>query len=625
MERESRVTKLRTRELKEKTSSRRELFAELFELGYLRKWLLLGVPVGVVSGVSAIIFELLLGAAEHVFLERLAGFYQPSVGVSDPEGAYWQPPTEPLNLLLALSLGGLLAGVLIYALSPESKGHGTDVVIRSFHRAAGRIRARVPFVKMLASTLTIGSGGSAGKEGPMMLIAGGLASVISSILKMSPEDRRIAVVIGMGAGLGSIFRSPLGGAVFAAEVLYIADIEVRAIVPSLIASTTSYAVFGSYHGFKPLFTLPQTAFSIEEIPFFALLGLVCGAMSILYVRTFYGTTGLIEALYRKTGMPPYFKPMLGALATGLLAIAVSETIDQIAGYGALGGGYGFLQLAMLNMLTWKAMLALAFTKIVTTSLTLGSGGSGGVFVPAIVIGGMVGGAMGNILHHLFPALLPESSIPLFVVLGMTALLAGSSKTPLAGMLIVSEMTGDLALLFPAMVAVFVSYVVSGKTSIYREQVETRADSPAHAPLLTTRILSKIRVWEAATKNVVTLAPHNTVAEVLALIRKTGHMGYPVVGEDGRLIGIVTFEDVKRAILELEDRRAEHVRVEEIMTKNLVVAYPDETLYDALRKLTMHNIGRLPVVKREDRSKLVGIITRSDILKAVASLLADREE
>ena len=599
--------------MKRKTST----IMRLIEPEYLKKWLLIGVIVGVVAGFGAIAFYSLLQMTTHYFLGRGADFYPPQAGFEG--GIEWKPPDNPLKIIAVITLGGLISGFLVYTFAPETEGHGTDAMIRSYHKAGGWIRARVPFVKMLASAITIGSGGSAGREGPTAQISAGLGSIIATLLKLSPEDRRLAVAVGVGAGIGSIFKAPLGGAILAAEILYRRDIEAEVLIPSFIASTIGYIIFCSYFGYNPVFMLPEISLSVVYIPFFLLLGVVCGIVGLIYIKAFYGTHKLFSKMYSRTGLPLHFKPAVGALVAGVLVVAVAESIDPLAGYGALGAGYGFLQLAMLNMIPWEIMLILAFMKIAVTSLTIGSGGSGGVFAPGLVIGGMTGGALGAILHHAFPALVPESAVPLFVVLGMISLFGGVSKAPLANMLMVSEMTGNYSLLFPAMAAVFVSYTITGDNTIYIEQVRSRADSPAHAPLLASQILSRIKVWDAATKNVVTVTPQSTVAEVISLIQKTGHMGYPVV-EGGKLVGIVTFGDIKKAIAELGERRAEDVKVSDIMTRNPIVAFPDETLSDALRKLTLYNVGRLPVVDSRDRDRVIGIITRSDIVRAVTRML-----
>ncbi len=576
-------------------------------MSYFAKWSILSVIIGLIAGAGAIFFYLALEFTTDFFLVRLAGFQPPPAG---SVSSYWTPPND-LMLILVMTVGGLISGFLVYTFAPEAEGHGTDAAIRSFHREEGRIRARIPIIKTIASAVTIGSGGSAGREGPIAQIAAGFSSIVAQLLKLDARDRRLALAVGIGAGVGSIFKAPLGGAVLSTEILYRRDFEVEALFPALIASVTGYIVFCSFDGYQPVFSFPRVSIDAVQIPFFALEGIICAAFGIAYVISFYRTHRLFSWIFNRLHLPNQLKPAFGAFLTALIVIAVADAIDPAAGYGALGMGYGFLQMAMHNMLPPKVLLALAVVKIVSTSLTIGSGGSGGVFAPGLVIGGAVGGAFGFAVHELFPNIVGYEDVPAFVAVGMIALFGGVSKAPLAVLIMICEMTQNYQLLFPGMIAVAISYMLTGDITIYAEQVATRAESPAHRMELSVDILQNVKVADAMVpaERVMVVRPDDTVLEVLDLIEKTGHMGFPVV-EDGKLVGIVTFEDIER--VPVEDR--EKVRVKEIMTTKMVTTSPDETLEDALIKLVERDIGRLPVVKD---GKLVGLITRSDIVKAHA--------
>jgi CIC family chloride channel protein len=585
---------------------------EVLELGYLQKWGLIGIIVGIIAGLGAIVFYTLLEYGTYYFLGYGASFFPPKSGVG-PEALNWIPPENPLLLVAVITLGGLASGLIVYTFAPEAEGHGTDAAIASFHRAEGKVRARIPLIKTIASVLTIGSGGSAGREGPTAQVSAGFGSIVAGLLKLGPRDRRIALAIGVGAGIGSIFKAPLGGAILAAEILYIRDFETEALIPGLIASTVGYIIFCSYDGYEPLFMFPGVQISALQIPFFMFTGLICGIFGLVYVFMFYRTHELFSNLFKRIGLPPHFKPALGAFITGLLVVFLMKILDPAVGLGALGMGYGFLQLAMYNLLPLEVMLGLAFVKIVTTSLTIGSGGSGGVFAPGLVVGGMVGGAVGMMLHLLFPSIIPQDVVPAFVVIGMIALFGGISKAPIAIMVMICEMTNYM-LLFPAMAAVAISYIITGKHTIYKEQAETRVESPAHRSEMLIDVLETIEVRDAMTpaEKVVAVSPKNAVLDLPRHIEKTGHMGYPVV-DGGRLVGIITFEDVEKIPVE---KRGE-TKVGEVMARNLIVTYPDESLEVALKKLADNNIGRLPVVAREDERELLGILTRSDIMRAHA--------
>lgn len=584
---------------------------KLFKSNYLWKWNLIGILVGIIAGIGAIIFYTLLEYSTLYFLGFGAGFYPPKPGVINFS---WIKPENPVNLIIVMVAGGLICGFIVYTFAPEAEGHGTDAAIRSFHRESGKVRARIPLIKTIASAITIGSGGSAGREGPTAQISAGYGSIVADLLKLSTKDRRLALAVGIGAGIGSIFKAPLGGAILASEILYKRDFEAEALMPALIGSVIGYIIFATYDGYNPVFNFPEVHISAYQIPLFMIEGIVCGIFGLFYVFLFYKMHKVFSDLFNKFKLPLHFKPALGAFATAIIVVFVAEIFDPAAGYGALGMGYGFLQLAMYNALPLKVMLVLAIIKIIATSLTIGSGGSGGVFAPGLVIGGMVGGAVGMLFHILFPDTVPLSVVPAFVAVGMIALFGGISKAPISVLIMICEMTKNYELLLPGMAAVALAYMVTGDYTIYIEQVNTKADSPAHRDEMTVDVLENIKVGEAMVpaEKIVTVSPNETLVEIMKKIESTGHLGYPVV-ENGKLIGIITFEDVEKVPFE---ERAK-VKVKGVMPKRLIVTYPDETLEDVLRKLIENNIGRLPVVDRNDKTKLLGIITRSDVMKAHA--------
>jgi CIC family chloride channel protein len=353
------------------------------ELGYLRKWLPIALLIGIVSGVGSIVFYEAIRLASTVLLGDVAGFFAPSpVG----EGGSLVLVSSRLYLIpLVTTVGGLLSGILVYGFAPEAEGHGTDAAIDAFHNKKGEIRSRIPLVKLVASALTIGSGGSAGREGPTAQIGAGFGSFLGRRLHLSSKDRRIAVAVGIGAGIGSIFKAPFGGAILSTEILYIGDFEVETLLPAFIASTVGYSIFASYTGWTPIFGyLNLGAFNDPlNLPFYAVLGIVCGLVGIVYVKGFYGT----RAFFQRLGMPRFLKPALGGLLVGIIGMFLPQV---------LGMGYGWLQIAMTgNFVSLPIILIpiIIVAKIVATSLTVGSGGSGGVFAPALMIGGLLGATL----------------------------------------------------------------------------------------------------------------------------------------------------------------------------------------------------------------------------------------
>ena len=440
-----------------------------YNRAYFQRWLLIGALIGVVAGLGSIVFYEAIAISTHLLLGVIAGFTPPSPA---SEGATMAiPAARPWLIPVVTTLGGLLTGLIVYTFAPEAEGHGTDAAIESFHQKGGYIRGRIPIIKLVASAITIGSGGSAGREGPTAQISAGFGSWLATVLRLDDHDRRIAMATGIGSGIGAIFKAPIGGAILSAEILYKRDFESDVIFPSFIASVVSYSIYGLWAGWTPIFG-GGGHFSFEQpislIGYLA-LGIAAGGVGLLYPKTLYG----IRDFFARLRIPNIFKPAIGGLGVGLIGLAAPQ---------ALGMGYGYVQFGVnsdyVHLAAWL-MLALVFVKIVTTSLTIGSGGSGGVFGPGMVIGGFLGGALWAGLHTVAPALVAGAQPGAFVVVGMAAFFGGIAKAPLAVILMVAEMTGEYTLIVPAMLATMVAYLVSGQTSIYEQQVPTRLDSPAH--------------------------------------------------------------------------------------------------------------------------------------------------
>lgn len=368
---------------------------------------------------------------------------------------------------LVTTLGGLLSGILIYTWAPDAEGDGTNASIQSFHKKDGFIRSRIPFLKMVASAITIGSGGSAGREGPIILIASGFGSMYARWMKRNIEERRILVLVGVAAGLSAIFRSPIGSAIFAVEVLY-TDMEFEAgtLIYTMLAAIVAYALNGLFVGWQPLFQVPGNlrVNSIYEYGLYAILGIGCGMVATIVPTVFYS----VRDFFHKISIPDLFKPAIGGLLVGLLALWLPQVI---------GGGYGWIQVAINGNMAFKAMLFLVVVKLIGLSLTVSSGGSGGIFTPSLYVGAMVGGILAYVFHQ------PAAA---FVVVGMAALFSGAAHVPLASLLMVTEMTGGYHMLVPAALAVMLSYLIQTRLSryfkypsLYETQVPSKAHSDAH--------------------------------------------------------------------------------------------------------------------------------------------------
>ena len=574
--------------------------------GYFQKWMVLGVLIGVVAGCGAIVFFEAIDLATRLFLGHLAGLTPPVAAGEGPTAV--TDASRRWVLPAVLALGGLLSGLIVYTLAPEAEGHGTDAAIDAFHRKAGRIRSRIPPIKLIASAITIGSGGSAGREGPTAQIAAGFGSWLGDAFRLTPQDRRVAVAVGMGAGIGAIFKAPLGGAILAAEILYIRDFELDAIIPGFIASVIGYAIFGAWSGWTPVFGNAHglTFTQPESLIWYAVLGLGAGVGGIAYAKTFYAA----RDAFHRLRIPPHLKPAIGGCCVGVIALWFPQVLSM---------GYGWLQLAIDGNtveLATATMLALVALKIIATSLTIGSGGSGGVFAPGLFIGGMLGGGMWGVLHTHVPWM-PDTPAP-FVIVGMMALFGGVANAPIAVMLMVAEMTGEFSMLVPAMIATGIAYLVSGDTSIYESQVRTRADSPAHREEYNIPLITAINVGEAMRTGVVTGSPGDSIEAAEERIEAAGVRGLAIV-EAGRLVGMFTVSDALRA------HRDNLRSVSSAMTKNLQVAYPDESLHTALMRMTSMHVSRLPVVERRRPAHLLGMLALRDIAGALEVELAAMAE
>lgn len=566
----------------------------------LTKWLLLSTAIGIVAGLGAIAFYLAIKLATEGFLGRIVGYLPPApVG----EGASRVGSmARPWLLPLVTALGGLIAGIIVFSLAPEAEGHGTDAAIAAIHHHGGRIRARIPPIKLIASAITIGSGGSGGREGPAAQISAGFGSLLGQWLHLDVYDRRIAVAAGIGAGIGAIFRAPLGGAVLAAEILYTHDLEVEAIIPALIAGIVGYTVYGAYFGFTPIFG-PHAGLALGapvQLLYYAVLGVLSGLFGILYARSFYRLTDAFHRL----GLPNWLKPAIGGLLVGLMGLAVPQALHM---------GYGWVQLAMagptLLALPLWVVLVLPAAKILATSLSIGSGGSGGIFGPGMVIGGMLGAAFWRLGSGVLP-MMPAQPAP-FVIIGMMALFGGIAHAPLAVMLMVAEMTGNLSLLAPAMVAVAVSTALVGDNTIYRSQLRDRASSPVHRVRFSFPMLSALLVRDAMAPAVAVVhadAPLQTAQPLLDSVE----MPVIVVNEREEVVGMLP-----RAKLQNPTQRDLSVRVRDLMDRVAVTVESDQTLDTALGQLAEAGAGWAPVI---EQGRLAGQLTVRDVVRTYKSTL-----
>jgi CIC family chloride channel protein len=573
--------------------------------------------VGIVAGLGGIAFYIATRVVEHYALGVWAGYYpQPHPG-GEPSFAWLsvvEHPFHPWLLLLIPTLGGIVSGLLVFTLAPEAEGHGTDAVIAAYHYHQGQIRPRVPLVKIVASAVTLGTGGSGGREGPIAQIGAGFGSLLANLLRLRPVDRRILMAAGMGAGIAAIFRAPLAGTMFAAEVLYRSpEFEAEVIIPAGIASVVSYCIFGAFTGWEPLFTIPSVVFNNPfELGPYLLLALFMALLALLYTRCFYGC----KRLFGRLPVRRHLRPALGAFLTGLVALSLYVLLGRQQNVLAiLSFGYSAIQDAMTKDAGVSAtlLLTIALGKILTTSLTIGSGGSGGVFGPSMVIGGCGGGALGIMLHNLWPGLIPHPAS--FVIVGMAGFFAAAAKTPFSTLIIVSEITGGYSLLLPSLWVCTLSFILSDEQSIYSSQVESRSRSPAHQGAYVREVLAGVRVNEflPPQRTTTMLHPGDPLDTVLNRLEAAPHAVLPVVDAQNRLLGVVNLEEVYLA--STEPALKPLILAQDLMRTDVRPLTPSDTLDRALELFVENDLLALPVVNDLKQRQVAGMVHRHEISSA----------
>ncbi len=570
---------------------------------YLKKWSILGILIGIVAGLGAVVFVEAIHLFSWLLLGVIGGYTPPTpVGEGNSLGSAF---ARPWAVPLVVGLGGLISGYLVFRFAPEAEGHGTDTAIQAVHRNPRGMRARASVVKIVASALTIGSGGSAGREGPTAQISAGFASMLSRRLDLTPTDARIAVTAGIGSGIGAVFRAPLGGAVLGAEILYRDDLEAEALFPSFVASITGFSIFAVFQGFSPIFGYVQPGHlsRLQQLPFYAVIGLVAGLFGLLYAKTFYKA---VDLFHRVPG-PPWLRTAAAGVAVGCIGLLVP---------GALGTGYGWLERAMtarsLGTIALWMIVALPFAKILATSLTIGSGGSGGIFGPGMVIGGFVGAAIWTMASGLTGV--PPSPAP-FVVVGMTACFGSVAHAPLAMILMVAEMTGTLEMVVPAMIAIGLATLVVGDVSIYEHQLKDRASSPGHRFRRAMPLLASVPVTASMERLKALLHGTDEAEAARQTLDDAGVRAAAVINAHGAFVGTVTVEALEAA---------DGTKVASVVDTSAPSVPKDGTLEDAVESLATTQTGIVPVL--DDHRAIIGSVTSSGAIdgyrRALLSNLRD---
>ena len=548
---------------------------------------LLAIVVGLAGGYGAVGFRYLIN-----YVQTLAyGSADTLLGVVTAVAWYWR--------ILVPATGGLMVGLLVYYFAREAKGHGVPEVMEAVALRGGVIRKRLVIVKSLASAICIGTGGSVGREGPIVQIGSAIGSSVGQIAKVSADRMRTLVGCGAAAGIAATFNAPIAGCMFALEII-LGDFGLATFSPIVISSVTATAISRHYLGDFPAFIVPNYELvSAWEFPLYVTLGVLCAVVALLFVKVLYR----VEDLFDDIKLPLYLKAVFGGMILGTAGLVFQHL---------LGVGYGAIDLSLVQELAWWLMLLLIFLKILATSVTIGSGGSGGIFAPSLFLGAMTGGLFGVCVHSLFPSI--TASPGAYGIVGMAAIVSATTHGPITAILTLFEMTGDYKIILPLMVTCIVSSLVIQrlmKESIYtmkliRRGVDIRQGREVN-------ILKSIKVNDVMNPTVETVPENMGLEDFSNMVSKSKFNSFPVINTDGELSGILSFNDYKEAIF--NDDLKGIVVTKDIATKDVVTVTSDNNLYQALEAITLRDFSIMPVVSPVNRLKLEGVLTRRDIIGA----------
>jgi CIC family chloride channel protein len=558
---------------------------------------IVAIVIGILGGYGAVLFRYAIKATQYVFYQNT-------------DDILTFAHTLPFYLKIALpALGGLVVGPLVYFGAREAKGHGVPEVMEAVALRDGRIRPRVALVKILASGITIGSGGSVGREGPIVQIGSSIGSTIGQLLKAPPLRQRTLVGCGAAAGIAATFNAPIAGALFAAEVI-LGEFGLSTFSPVVLSSVTATTISRHYFGDFPAFIIPTYKLvSLWEFLFYPVLGIIVGLVALLFIMAVYKSEDMFDALK----MPEYLKPALGGLILGCLLIVWPNVF---------GVGYGTINLSLKNQLPFIILLTLVFVKILATSITIGSGGSGGIFAPSLFIGAMTGGFFGWAVHEYFPLITADSGA--YALVAMGAVVAGTTHAPITAIIIIFELTSTYEIILPLMITCMLSTLIT--TSIKRGSIYTIKLARRGVEITQgweQTVLRALKVKDIANDYVVTVPEDMHLGDIFEIL-KTEDVSYlHMVDNDGSLKGIISFSDIRSA---LREEGLEYLVIaRDVATMDIITISPSDSIQDALHRMGRYGISHLPVVEEDDNGKVVGTLTKKDVMAVYNKAVLGKEE
>ena len=590
------------------------------DLRLVGRTLLRAALIGLCAGFMGAAFFWLTEHASYWVLERGAGYRPARAAGEVMESMTHASPTSFRPWLLAIvpAIGALISGLLTSPV-PATRGGGTDAMIEAFHHRGGRLAPRTLWRKALASIATLASGGAGGREGPTMFIGGALGGWLGELMRTSARERRLLLVAGAAAGISAVFRTPLGAALLAVEVLYRDGFESDALVPSILSSVVSYSVVISIFGESTLFGhLPRFPFTPVHLPLYGLLALAVSLLGWLLVRSMH----LVRDRTARLRVPAWSKPAIGALVLGLLCTPLIFYTGEFVhrpgqGLGLLGGGYGAVQMAISGSPWlphgWEAvqlLLLLCVGKIVACSLTIGSGGSAGDFAPSLAIGGLFGGAFGRAFQLLLedPRLDPGA----FALVGMGTLYGGIAHVPLSALVLVCEMAGSYDLLVPLMLCEGIAFVALRDTYLYPAQVPTARESPAHRDAVVHELLlsTTVDTLMSRPEQHVSFAPEAPLSELAHRTSEGGWQDvFPVIDAHDTLVGLITTSSIFAVARQPEST---WLLAADVMQPPAVL-HPSDHLRRATELMVQSGLRELPVV--DARGTVIGFLDEADIARS----------
>jgi CIC family chloride channel protein len=541
------------------------------------------VVVGIGAGVGALVFSWLVDTVTHLAFttgKHLLTFL----------GQYY--------VIVVPAVGGLIVGPLVYFFAREAKGHGVPEVMEAVALRDGRIRPIVVVIKSLASSICIGTGGAVGREGPIVQIGSALGSTIGQALGLRGDRMRNLVACGAAGGIAATFNAPIAGVMFAMEVI-LGDFSAITFSTVVISSVTASEIARIVHGNHPAFAIvPYALVSPWELPLYALLGVVAAVIGTAFVFILYKSEDLFDAWT----FPEPLKPAIGGLLVGLIGVGFPQIF---------GVGYSTIELALQNAAPLWMMGTLVLLKIAATSLTIGSGGSGGVFAPSLFLGAMLGGSFGTVVHAWLPTITAQPGA--YALVGMAAVFAAAARAPISAVLILFEMTDDYRIILPLMLTTVISTFVAERFS--PESIYTLKLSRRGVRLSQGRdvdVMATVRVSEVMTTEVDTVPATMPLMELALEFERTHHHGFPVLDDEQLLYGIVSIRDLEVA---MSTDAIDAMTAGDIATTRLVTVHPDEPVSSAIERMAPRDLSRVPVVEPENPRRLLGIIRRGDIGRA----------